>query len=104
EADLFKMMMSNLIHNSIKYSKANTQIKVKFDTRFYKDGERYYIEIQNTSEKIEESEFKNMKQAFYRSSNSNGIDGSGLGLSIVERISVLLDMPYEIAPSTYGFR
>lgn len=104
EKDLLKMMLSNLIHNAIKYSFKETKIKLILSMREFKTSDHIYIEIQNTGKTIPPHEWQNIKQAFYRSSNSTGIEGSGLGLSIVERISVILDIPYELSPVEEGFR
>src|SRR5690606_4703352 len=104
EKDLLKMMLSNLIHNAIKYAYESSKIKLILSTRMFKTSEHFYIEIYNAGKTIPSHDWENIKKAFYRSSNSTGIEGSGLGLSIVERISVILDAPYELSPLEEGFR
>lgn len=81
--------LSNLIENGIKYNKENGQVFVTVDS----DHLNGKIIVEDTGIGIEEENYNNIFQRFYRvdksRSRENGVGGSGLGLAIVRQIILL---------------
>ena len=81
--------LSNLIENGIKYNKENGQVFVTVDS----DHLNGKIIVEDTGIGIEEENYNNIFQRFYRvdksRSRENGTGGSGLGLAIVRQIILL---------------
>jgi len=81
---LIQQALINLINNAIKYSNDNTNIFISL-----KENEtEALISIQDEGCGIKEEEFENIFKRFYRidKSRCRQTGGSGLGLSIVEKI------------------
>jgi signal transduction histidine kinase len=78
---LLKTAIGNLLRNACKYSD-NKQINIRLSIQ----SESVYIEFENTGETLEDNEFEQVTEPFYRGKNSAGQKGYGLGLSIVKRV------------------
>lgn len=78
---LLKNILLNLLSNAVKYSPENKTI------RCYAQLKDHEIQIQVHDEGIgiPKEEQKRLFSRFYRASNSAGIEGTGLGLTIVQR-------------------
>lgn len=82
-------VIDNIINNSYKY--ANTNIYVSFyDNLTFKDGEgkninAIKIRIKDEGANILEEDLPYIIEKFYRGKNSNGKDGSGLGLYLANQ-------------------
>lgn len=74
----FKIAIVNLIDNAIKYSPHNPKIELSLT----KD----YLSIKDFGYGISSSDIGNIFDRFYRSDKTREIEGSGLGLSIVQNI------------------
>ena len=83
---ILKNILFNLMSNAIKYSQEHTSISCrhKFDT------DNFYIEIEDNGLGIPESEQQYLFERFFRASNVENIQGTGLGLNIVKRYVELL--------------
>ncbi len=75
-------LIMNLIDNSIKYSKENSQIEVFLS----KQSDYAQIIVKDNGVGIPEEELPNIYNRFYRVDKSRSGEGTGLGLSIVKHI------------------
>jgi signal transduction histidine kinase len=94
DAYLVSIIISNIISNAIKYSNDNAEITIDI-------SQVNSLTICSISDKgigIAQSDLDKIFNPFYRSNATNHpeIKGSGLGLSIVKRITQLLDVKFEI--------
>ncbi|GIP18358.1 hypothetical protein J40TS1_40000 [Paenibacillus montaniterrae] len=84
--DVNKILMShaivNILDNAIKYSHAETSIKIE---TFIRQNEAI-IQIRDQGIGIGEDELARVQERFYRAKNSTVAKGSGLGLSICKEI------------------
>lgn len=92
---LLSIIFSNIISNAIKYAGKETKIQIDV---FQVDG-KIHCQIQDNGIGINPEDLKNIYNSFYRSNAENHpeIKGNGIGLSIVKRISDLLQFPIEIS-------
>jgi signal transduction histidine kinase len=91
---LIQQALVNLINNAVKYSGENSEIHISVTSRD-KDA---LISVKDNGIGIPESEFKNIFQRFYciDRSHSRETGGSGLGLSIVEKVVEIHDGHIEL--------
>lgn len=80
-----RQIIDNLLSNAIKYTDKGTVTL----TVFIKD-KILYIEVRDTGKGIAKENLSLIFQAFKRLSNAQGIEGAGLGLSIVSQLVKLL--------------
>jgi signal transduction histidine kinase len=80
-ADLLYIAAKNLVENGCKYSSDNV---ARVDLSF--QNGTAVIEVKSTGEPIAKEEMEKIFQPFYRSSNSAGKSGFGLGLALAKRI------------------
>lgn len=83
---ILKNVLFNLVSNAIKYSNPDATIMCSIITR----GEVLQIDVQDEGIGIPENEQKYMFERFFRASNVETIQGTGLGLNIVKRYIELL--------------
>jgi PAS domain S-box-containing protein len=77
---LMEYILINLLKNAFKYSEGSQDVILNL---FIKEAQ-VVIEIIDFGMGIPESEQENVFNIFFRGSNTNGIDGTGLGLYIVK--------------------
>lgn len=84
EREMIRIVLNNLIQNSIKYGSEGGWTKVGF----YDLEEKVLVEVSDNGIGIPETHIKHIFDRFYRvdSSRSREMGGSGLGLSIVKHI------------------
>ena len=94
DAYLVSIIISNIISNAIKYSNDNAEITIDIS----QVNSSTICSISDKGIGIAQSDLDKIFNPFYRSNATNHpeIKGSGLGLSIVKRISQLLDVKFEI--------
>ncbi|MBT8385805.1 MAG: HAMP domain-containing histidine kinase [Ignavibacteria bacterium] len=78
---LFSQIFSNLFSNAIKYTPLNQNVNVSISRL----NENAILEVRDYGIGIPENERRNIFNPFFRASNTKGITGSGLGLSIVQK-------------------
>ncbi|MCX8104650.1 MAG: PAS domain S-box protein [Ignavibacterium album] len=78
---LLRQIITNLLTNAIKYSPNGGTVKLNIESK----DNVLHIQISDQGIGIDESEIKYIFEPFYRTKNSIGIQGSGLGLNIVKR-------------------
>lgn len=81
DGDLFDHVIQNLMSNAFKYSegKANPKITLRYDKL-----DVVHLHVQDFGIGIPKKDQKGLFQSFYRATNVQNIQGSGLGLSIVK--------------------
>ncbi len=84
ERKLMKLALSNMVSNAYKYTEAGGRIKVAI----YDDENSIQLLFADSGIGIPENEKNKIFQDFYRSSisKSKGIEGTGLGISIVVEV------------------
>lgn len=96
---LLKFGLSNLVTNAFKYTEEGGTIEIKVN-----DNPDYIeISVADDGIGIPENEQKKIFNDFYRSSISKkkGIEGTGLGMSIVQQFVNLLDGTIEVLSPSY---
>lgn len=82
DRDLLVMGIRNLIDNAVKFTEKDGQIRI----RVQDDGNRVTIEVADDGMGISGDDSSHVFEELYRGQNANPVAGSGLGLSLVERI------------------
>ena len=87
---LIEIVFNNIIQNALKYSPENSKIKI------YREGNNIVIENPMYIKEIEKTD--KLFEPFFRGNNGTekGIEGSGLGLSLIKRILSLHSFEYGI--------
>lgn len=80
DRELLLMAFRNLVDNALKYSADTIEIRARHTSGHLN------VEVIDTGRGIPEDELAMITEELYRGSNVHEIEGSGLGLSIVERI------------------
>jgi PAS domain S-box-containing protein len=89
---LLRNVFNNLLTNAIKFSPAESEIRVVIS-----DDERgISIEVSDEGIGIEKKELTSIFESFQRGSNASTVPGSGLGLSILKKAVELLDGSIEV--------
>jgi signal transduction histidine kinase len=85
DAEEFTIILNNLISNGIKYNKEKGRVDVNLSEK----DEQVKIQVVDTGIGMEEEETKKLFQDFVRIKNekTKNISGSGLGLSIVKKLT-----------------
>ncbi len=83
---ILKNILYNLISNAIKYSGENAQIFLDVS----ETPEELHFKVMDNGIGIPEPDHKHMFQRFFRASNVENIQGTGLGLNIVKRYVELM--------------
>ncbi|MDP1658619.1 MAG: ATP-binding protein [Methylotenera sp.] len=91
-----RLLLRNLLDNAIRYTPLGGCVSVKVG-----DTEGVMLEVRDTGAGIPESEREHVLQRFYRITGS-GEEGSGLGLSIVQRIAELHGAQLELSDNETG--
>ncbi len=89
---ILKEILLNLLTNAIKYSPEGGQIKITATRR----GNRTILSVKDEGMGIPASDINKVFEPFFRGSNTSETDGAGLGLSIVKKLSALLQAGIEI--------
>jgi signal transduction histidine kinase/CheY-like chemotaxis protein len=93
DAQLLYRMLSNLVDNALKYT-AHGGVSVRARTR----GRAVWIEVLDTGIGIAPEQQDRVFEEYYQVQNPgrNRAQGLGIGLSIVQRLSRLLDHPVQV--------
>jgi signal transduction histidine kinase len=84
DRELMEYAFYNLLTNAVKYSPADTHVRVTAETR----GGDLRLSVQDEGIGMDAKELKSIFQKFYRTkkAEASGEVGTGIGLSIVEQI------------------
>jgi len=80
DRELLLMVLRNLVDNALKYSSAPVQVRARHTAG------HLVVEVIDTGRGIPPDELPLVTEELYRGSNTHDVTGSGLGLSIVQRI------------------
>ncbi|MBD9358451.1 ATP-binding protein [Methylomonas albis] len=96
---LFQVLLRNLIDNAIKYSPTQGCIKVVCR----REKNRLYLSVDDSGPGVADDDYQRITQRFYRCvETASSVEGSGLGLSIVQRIVALHAAEIDFAKSSLG--
>ncbi len=82
DANLLSQLFSNLLSNAVKYSPAGGLIQVTAA----QEGTQIAVVIEDQGIGIPEADRERVFERYYRGSNTSGIGGTGVGLSLVRTI------------------
>ena len=82
DRDLLGLVVYNLIENALKFTSAGDSVEV----RALEDGKAIIVEVADTGLGIAPDDLQNVFEELYRGTNARGVDGSGLGLALAQRI------------------
>lgn len=85
DRDLLVLGVYNLVENALKFTSAEDSVEV----RALEDGRTIVIEVADSGAGIASEDLSKIFEELYRGSNARGIEGSGLGLALVNRIATL---------------
>lgn len=87
DPSLLKHITMNLVGNAIKFSKAGSQIKV-YTT---KNDNGFILTVKDNGIGMSQEDQTHLFERFYRGTNVSNIQGTGLGLHIVNKYSELMN-------------
>jgi two-component system OmpR family sensor kinase len=82
DPDLLGLAFYNLFENALKYSSAQDTIEV----RVLEDGRFLTVEVADSGSGIEPEDLPHLFEELFRGRNARGLEGSGLGLALAQRI------------------
>lgn len=95
--ELLRVLLRNLLDNSIRHSPPGTAVQV----RVTHEAETTSLSVSDNGPGIAQEERDKVLERFYRPVGTQA-DGSGLGLSIVKRIAEVHDAALHIGPGSDG--
>ncbi len=96
-AELIFSCIRNLVDNAIRY----TPVQGKVEIKTIVEGQNLQVVIENSGEGIQEEVIERLGERFYRALGTR-TQGSGLGLSICQKIMQLHTAKIDYAPSGLG--
>lgn len=94
---LLQVLLRNLVDNAIRYSPSGTTVRVNVT----RDGQAARLMVTDQGPGIPAAELPKVRERFYRLLGT-GQEGSGLGLSIVQRIAEIHGAALKLAPNDAG--
>ena len=82
DPDLLGLAFYNLLENALKYSSVADVVEV----RVLEDGRFLTVEVADSGLGIEPDDLAHLFEELFRGDNAQGIEGSGLGLALAQRI------------------
>jgi two-component system, OmpR family, sensor histidine kinase QseC len=96
---LLQVLIRNILDNAIKYSPQGSRVKI----HCRKHNEQLWLCIEDSGPGVADEDYQRITQRFYRCvETANTVEGSGLGLSIVQRIVSLHSADIRFAKSVLG--
>ncbi|GAA4148591.1 HAMP domain-containing sensor histidine kinase [Sphingobacterium kyonggiense] len=96
---LLALALNNLIENAIKYSNNNL-----INIRLWEEENRLLLEIKDQGIGIPTADLEQVRQNFYRASNTKAFSGKGIGLSMANIIFKYHGINLEIESDSSGTR
>jgi len=87
DRDLLSLAVYNLVENALKFTSRDEAVEV----RALEDGRAIVIEVADSGPGIPPDELSKVFEELYRGINARGVEGSGLGLALAQRIVELHD-------------
>lgn len=97
-ADQLNSIIINILDNAIKYTPKDGLISVSLKNQ----SDEVVLIIEDSGSGIDESEYDNVFQRFYRLNNAQDVIGSGLGLAIVHQAVQQLNGSIKLSKSMLG--
>ncbi len=97
DENLLKLILMNIISNSIKYSENESVITINLTI----SNKVYCFNIIDHGIGIDEAELSSIFELFFRGKNVSNKQGTGLGLSVVKDCLIKLDGRYEVQSELY---
>jgi two-component system OmpR family sensor kinase len=85
DRDLLGLAVYNLLENALKFTSGDDSVEI----RALEDGKVIVVEVADSGPGIPPEELSKIFEELYRGANARGIEGSGLGLALVQRIVAL---------------
>jgi len=82
DRDLLGLAFYNLLENALKFTGPADAVEI----RAVEDGRNLTIEVADTGTGISPDDLPRVFEELYRGANARGVEGSGLGLALVQRI------------------
>jgi two-component system OmpR family sensor kinase len=82
DQDLLFLAVHNLVDNALKFTAPGDTVEI----RAFEDGATVVIEVADTGPGIPEGEIPHVWEELYRGQGARGVQGSGLGLALVQAI------------------
>ncbi len=82
DRDLLGLAIYNLIENALKFTSVQDSVEV----RALEDGKAIIVEVADTGPGIAPDDLRSVFEELYRGANARGVEGSGLGLALAQRI------------------
>ena len=82
DRDLLGLAVYNIIENALKFTSSDDSVEV----RALEDGRAIIVEVADTGPGIAPEDLHGVFEELYRGANARGVDGSGLGLALAQRI------------------
>ncbi len=98
DEELLFEAMANILDNAIRYSPTNGKIRVQL----YKKQERLLLDVSDEGPGIPEHERRAVLKRYYRGDSASGLDGQGLGLSIVTAVMNLHGFEFSFEEASKG--
>jgi signal transduction histidine kinase len=95
-ADMVRILVDNLVRNTLNHALEESLVSVTLEM-----GETSSLLIENQCRPITDHEWRLVTQRFYRVPGSQG-DGSGLGMSIIQRICELHGATFTVGRRSSG--
>jgi len=96
---LFSILVRNLVENAIKYCPQGSKIKIQS----IREKNMLHLSVEDNGPGIHDQNYERLTQRFYRCvETANKAEGSGLGLSIVQRSVALHEAKIYFSKSTMG--
>jgi two-component system sensor histidine kinase QseC len=93
DEQLLAALLRNLLDNAVRYARPDTTVMLRFGDD--------YLEVENDGESLPPEEFARLGERFHRPAGQQE-SGSGLGVSIVQRIAALHGLKVEFSPRDDG--
>ncbi|HFD92716.1 MAG TPA: two-component sensor histidine kinase [Gammaproteobacteria bacterium] len=97
--DALAILLRNLVENAIRYTPEGGTVEVRVQTR---EDQGVELSVADSGPGIPEEERPQVMERFYRSSTAQQTPGSGLGLSIVQRVVEHHKATLTLGSSTLG--
>lgn len=101
DENLFRIILNNLLNNAVQYSPQETDVKISVGLL---EDNMIYIQVKDYGFGIPEKDREHLFEPFYRGKNTEGTQGTGLGLHIVktavEKLGGKIDYTSEIGVGT----
>ena len=98
DEEMWRLCLTNLLENAVKYSPKNTSVEVVLESNTNKQK----LSIIDHGPGIETDDRKQVFEAFYRLARDKDVEGTGLGLHLVYKIVKMHGAEISIISSTGG--